>query len=90
MPCLHRQRLRVCKHRLSLASVSFLALASLGFASATTSRAGTSITVSTQRPYNIGLSGNDDLGDLKKIYQSANSPSEQALDQFNQIITDTA
>lgn len=89
MPCLHRQRLRVCKHRLSLASVSFLALASLGFASATTSRAGTSITVSTQRPYNIGLSGNDDLGDLKKIYQSANSPSEQALDQFNQIITDT-
>ena len=88
MQCLRRQRLRVCKHRFSFVSVSVLAL-SLGLGSATTSHADTSIVISTQTPYNIGLSGDDDLGDLKKIYQSANSPSEQALDQFNQIITDT-
>ena len=72
MQCLCRQRLRVCKHRLVFVSASFLAFASLGLGSATTSRADTSIVVSTQTPYNIGLSGND-LGDLKKIYQSANS-----------------
>ncbi|WP_454648522.1 hypothetical protein [Bradyrhizobium liaoningense] len=48
-----------------------------------------SIVVNTLVPFNEGISGNDDLGDLKRLYQGANSPSEQALEQFNQIIADT-
>lgn len=85
MQCLSDCRC-VLARRLALMSLLSLLL-TLGFAAA--SRAQTSITVDTQVSFNIGLSGNDDLGDLKKIYQSANSPSEQAFDQFNQIITDT-
>ncbi|RZI38869.1 hypothetical protein EGT07_31945, partial [Herbaspirillum sp. HC18] len=59
----------------------------LGFAGA--SRAQTSITVDTQVPFNVGVSGNDDLGDLKRLLQAANMPSEQALNQFDQVIADT-
>ncbi|MCP3399285.1 hypothetical protein [Bradyrhizobium sp. CCGB20] len=88
MQCLPDRR-RFLARRLLLTSASFLMSVSLSLGSATTSRAETSIVVGTQTPYNVGLSGSDDLGDLKKIYQSANSPSEQAFDQFNQIITDT-
>lgn len=57
--------------------------------STTPSVASASIVVDTQVPFNEGISGNDDLGDLKRIYQSANSPTEQALDQFDKVIADT-
>ncbi|WP_441235483.1 hypothetical protein [Bradyrhizobium sp. 930_D9_N1_4] len=55
----------------------------------TTALADASIVVNTLAPFNEGISGNDDLGDLKRIYQGANSPAEQALEQFNQVIADT-
>jgi len=87
MQCPGRPRLRVCKQR--LVSLSLLAFALLELGSATTARADAHISVDVLTPFNAGISGNDDLGDLKRIYQSANSPAEIALDQFNQIIAET-
>lgn len=72
-----------------LASVSFLVSLSLSLGSTSPLRAQTSIVVDTQTPFNTGVSGNDDLGDLKRIYQAANMPSEPASNQFDQIIADT-
>ncbi len=65
--------------------MSFLAILD----STTPSFASASIVVDTLVPFNEGISGNDDLGDLKRIYQSANSPAEQAFDQFDKVIADT-
>lgn len=88
MQCLSDRR-RLLARRRALASVTLLLSLTLVLGAATPSRAQTSITVDTQTPFNTGISGNDDLGDLKRIYQAANMPSEQALDQFDQVIADT-
>ena len=89
MRCFPERRFPVCGRR--LLSVPVLLLASLspivGFATAALADA--TIVMNTLAPFNEGISGNDDLSDLKRIYQSANSPAEQALEQFNQVIADT-
>lgn len=88
MQCFPDRRRAVARRCYRLASISLLLL-SLHLGSSTASRAQTSITVDTQLPYNVGISGNDDLGDLKRLFQAANMPSEQALNQFDQVIADT-
>lgn len=88
MQCLPDRR-RVLRRRSFLASLAFLLSVVLGLGAPAPSRAQTSIVVDTQTPLNTGISGNDDLGDLKRIYQAANMPSEQALAQFDQVIADT-
>ncbi|MCS3725526.1 hypothetical protein [Bradyrhizobium betae] len=69
--------------------VSLLLAGLLSLGSSMMSRADTSIVVDTQSRFNTGISGNDDLGDLKRIYQAANMPSEPVYNQFDQIIADT-
>lgn len=88
MQCLSDCRRPLARRCYCLVAVALLSLSvHLGFAGA--SRAQTSITVDTQVPFNVGVSGNDDLGDLKRLLQAANMPSEQALNQFDQVIADT-
>ena len=89
MQCLPGRRRSLLRRRRLFASASLLLSAALNLGSVTTSRADAHISVDATTPYNTGISGNDDLGDLKRIFQSANSPAELALDQFNRIITDT-
>lgn len=84
-----RRRSLVCGRHLLSASILLLTSLSAIPVFQTTALADASIVVNTLAPLNEGISGNDDLGDLKRLYQGANSPAEQALEQFNQVIADT-